>query len=171
MKIAVMGSGGIGGYFGGRLAAAGANIAFIARGPHGAAMARDGLRILSPLGDAHVSPVRVSADPAEIGPVDVVMFAVKHYDCESAAELCRPLLKAETAVISFLNGIDSEAVIAGVLGATHSVGGIAYIPADIREPGVIGHNAPFAALAFGELDGRASPRLDGQELPREARYP
>jgi 2-dehydropantoate 2-reductase len=160
MKIAVMGSGGIGGYFGGRLAAAGADIAFIARGDHGAAMAADGIRIISPLGDAHISPVRVTADPAEIGPVDVVMFAVKLYDCESAAELCRPFLKADTAVISFLNGIDSEAIIARVLGAEHSVGGIAYIPADIREPGVISHNAPFASLAFGEMDGRASPRLD-----------
>jgi len=160
MKIAVMGSGGIGGYFGGRLAASGADISFIARGAHGAAMAADGLRILSPLGDAHVNPVRVTADPAEIGPVDVVMFAVKLYDCESAAELCRPFLKDGTAVISFLNGIDSEAVIARVLGAEHCVGGIAYIPADIREPGVISHNGPFAALAFGEMDGRPSPRLE-----------
>ena len=159
LKIAVMGAGGIGGYYGGRLAAAGADVTFIARGAHLAAMQKGGLRIISPLGDAHVPIVKATDDPGSIGPVDIVMFCVKLYDVDEASELCRPLIGPDTAVISFLNGIDSEARMRAILGDDAVVGGVAQIPSNIREPGVIEHKAQFAVLEFGELDGRDSPRL------------
>ena len=159
LKIAVMGAGGIGGYYGGRLAAAGMDVTFIARGAHLAAMQKDGLRIISPLGDVHIPAVKATDDPATIGPVDIVMFCVKLYDVDEASELCRPLIGPDTAVISFLNGIDSEVRMQAILGAGTVVGGVAQIPSNIRNPGVIEHKAQFAVLEFGELDSRDSPRL------------
>ncbi len=159
LKIAVMGAGGIGGYYGGRLAAAGADVSFIARGAHLAAMQRDGLRVISPLGDMHIKPVVATDDPATIGPVDIVMFCVKLYDVDEACEAIRPLIGPETAVISFLNGIDSEERMQAILGGNCVVGGTAQIPSNIIEPGVIEHKAPLAALEFGELDGSITPRL------------
>ncbi len=159
MKIAVMGSGGIGGYFGGRLAANGEDVTFIARGPHLAAMQRDGLRIVSPLGDAHIAPVKATNDAATIGPVDIVMFCVKLYDVEQACELIKPIVGPDTAVISFLNGVDSEERMQAILGVDAVVGGVARIPSNIAEPGVIQHMGAFAELDFGEMDGRDSPRL------------
>jgi len=159
LKIAVMGAGGIGGYYGGRLAAAGMDVTFIARGAHLAAMQKDGLRIISPLGDVHIPAVKATDDPATIGPVDIVMFCVKLYDVDEASELCRPLIGPDTAVISFLNGIDSEIRMQATLGAGAVVGGVAQIPSNISKPGVIEHKAQFAVLEFGEIDGRDSPRL------------
>ena len=159
LKIAVMGAGGIGGYYGGRLAAAGADVSFIARGAHLAAIQKDGLRIISPLGDVHIPTVKATDDPSTIGPVDIVMFCVKLYDVDEACELCRPLIGPDTAVISFLNGIDSESRMQAILGHDAVVGGVAQIPSNISAPGVIDHKAQFAVLEFGELDGRDSPRL------------
>jgi 2-dehydropantoate 2-reductase len=159
LKIAVMGAGGIGGYYGGRLAASGADVTFIARGAHLAAMRKDGLRIISPLGDVHIPFVKATDDPGTIGPVDIVMFCVKLYDVDEASELCRPLIGPDTAVISFLNGIDSEARMQAILGGNAIVGGVAQIPSNISEPGVIEHKAQFAVLEFGEMDGRDSLRL------------
>ena len=158
-RIAVMGAGGVGGYFGGRLAAAGEDVTFIARGAHLRAMREHGLRLASPLGDAHISPVQATDDPATVGPADIVMFCVKLYDVEAAAELCRPLVGPDTAVISFLNGIDSEDRMRPILGDTNVVAGVAHIPANIGAPGVIQHNGKFAALQFGEPDGSSSARL------------
>jgi len=160
MKIAVMGTGGVGGYFGGQLAAAGLDVHFIARGAHLAALRAHGLQILSPGGDQLVRPVQAGDDPSEIGPVDVVLFATKLWDVESAGDLCGPLLGPDTAVISLLNGIDSEERLIPILGLGHVVGGVAYISAGIAEPGVIQHFAISPAIAFGELDGRRSARLD-----------
>jgi 2-dehydropantoate 2-reductase len=159
MKIAVMGAGGIGGYYGGRLAAAGADVSFIARGAHLAALQKNGLKIVSPLGDVHIPALMATDDPATIGPVDIVMFCVKLYDVDQACELIRPLIGADTAVISFLNGIDSEDRMQAILGGDCVVGGTAQIPSNIIEPGVIGHKATLAALEFGELDGSDSERL------------
>ncbi len=159
MKIAVMGAGGIGGYYGGRLAAAGADVSFIARGAHLAAMRKNGLKIISPLGDVHIPTVTATDDPATIGPVDIVMFCVKLYDVDEACELIRPLIGPDTAVISFLNGIDSEDRMQEILGGNCVVGGTAQIPSNIIEPGVIEHKAPLAALEFGERDGSDSDRL------------
>src|SRR5439155_25137227 len=107
MRIAVMAAGAVGGYFGGRMAAAGHDVAFIARGAHRDAIKRDGLKVESPLGDLHLKDAKVTDDPKQIGPVDVVLFAVKLWDTESAGEATRPLVGASTRVITLQNGVDS----------------------------------------------------------------
>jgi 2-dehydropantoate 2-reductase len=159
MKIAVMGSGGVGGYFGAKLAHSGAEVHFIARGAHLAAMREHGLRIESPTGDLTIQPVNATDNPAEIGPADIVLFAVKLYDTEVAAEACRPLLGPETAVVTFQNGIDGLGVLRRVLGDAHVAGGVTYIAAGIAAPGVIRQTGAMARLIFGELDGSPSSRL------------
>ena len=159
MKIAVMGSGGVGGYFGARLAAAGNEVTFIARGAHLAAIRSEGLRVQSSLGDVHVNPATATDDPTDVGSVGIVLFATKLYDTESAGELCRSLIGTDTAVISLLNGVDSEGQLSRILGAEHVVGGVARISAGIAAPGVIQHHSTFASIEFGELDGRQSNRL------------
>ena len=159
-RFAIMGSGGVGGYFGGRLAQAGFDVSFIARGPHLAAMRERGLRLDSPLGDAHIKSVRATDDPAEIGPVDYVLFATKLWDTESAAVACRPLIGPETAVISLQNGVDAEDRLARILGAGHVMGGVAAISSVIGAPGVIDHLGNFAKIIFGELDGARTARAD-----------
>ena len=159
MKIAVMGSGGVGGYFGARLAAAGNDVTFIARGAHLQAIKNQGLRVQSPLGDIHLQPTKASDNPATVGPVDIVLFATKLYDTESAGKQCKPLIGADTAVISFLNGVDSEEQLSRILGGEFVVGGVARISAEITAPGVIQHYSNFASIEFGELDGSRSNRL------------
>ena len=159
-RIAVMGSGGVGGYFGARLAAAGFDVNFIARGDHLAAMRRDGLGIESPLGDLRIEPASAFDDAGRIGSVDVVLFATKLYDVRSAGEACRALIGPQTLVISLLNGIDSEDTLAEILGAQHVAGGVARISASIARPGVIAHHGTFATLEFGELDARESARME-----------
>jgi len=160
MKIAVMGAGGVGGYFGAKLVQSGADVTFIARGAHGAAIREKGLRVYSPNGDVLVHPAKAVGDPAMIGKVDVVMFCVKLWDVESAAEACRPLIGPDTAVICFQNGVDAEERAAAVLGAEHVVGGVAAIAALIEAPGTIRHTGTMAWLKYGEMDGRDSPRLE-----------
>ena len=117
MRIAVMGTGGVGGYFGGRLAAAGQDVAFIARGAHLEALRQRGLAIRSALGDASIAPVRASDDPAAIGPVDLVLFTVKLYDTEAAAGAIRPLIGPDTGVVTFQNGITGPEVLAREAGS------------------------------------------------------
>ena len=167
MKIAVMGSGGVGGYFGARLAAAGNDVTFIARGAHLAAIKNRGLTVLSRHGDVHIHPAEATDVPAEVGPVDIVLFATKLYDTQSAGQLCKPFIQADTAVISLLNGVDSEQQLSRILGPQHIVGGVARISAEIAEPGVIQHHSPFHSIEFGELDASPSERL--QALLRAAR--
>ena len=159
MKIAVMGSGGVGGYFGARLAAAGNDVTFIARGAHLAAIKSQGLRVRSPHGDIHIHPAAASDDPAGVGPVDIVLFATKLYDTQSAGELCKSFIGTDTVVISLLNGVDSEEQLGRILGPQHVAGGVARISAEIAAPGVIQHKSHFASIEFGELDGRRSDRL------------
>lgn len=161
MRIAVFGAGGVGGYFGGRLAASGADVSFVARGAHLAAIRAKGLKVTSPQGDVHVPNPKATDRPAEIGPVDVVLFAPKLYDCESAAEAAKPLVGEGTAVVSLLNGVDATDRMIPILGREHVCGGVAYISAAIAEPGVVAHHGMLAQLAFGELDGRRSDRLEG----------
>ena len=123
MKIAVMGTGGVGGYFGGKLAASGLDVGFIARGAHLAVIREKGLRIESQAtGDVHVQPARASDDPGEIGPVDIVLFATKLWDVEASGAACKPLIGPGTAVISLLNGVDSQDRLIPILGAEHVVG-------------------------------------------------
>jgi 2-dehydropantoate 2-reductase len=158
-RIAVFGAGGVGGYFGGRLALAGADVHLIARGAHLVALQRDGLRVESIAGDFEVS-VPATDDPAEIGPCDYVLFCVKAFDTEESARRLPPLLHADTAVLSLQNGIDNEDRIAAAIGAEHVLGGAAYVFATIREPGVIVHTGGPGAIAFGELAGTRSARAE-----------
>ena len=160
MKIAVVGTGGVGGYFGGRLAVAGEEVTFIARGSHLEAMRAHGLRVSSYHGDFVVQPIEATHDPSKVGPVDVVMVAVKLWDVEAMAEVIGPLLGAETAVISFQNGVDAEEMLAARIGWEHVVGGIAYITASIAGPGQIEQMGAAARLVVGEMDGHRSPRVE-----------
>ena len=159
MKIAVMGAGGVGGYFGARLAADGNDVAFIARGAHLKAIRDNGLKVLSENGDVLIHPATATDDPADIGPVDVVMFCVKLWDTEAAAEQIRPMIGPNTAVVSFQNGVYAEQKIGEILGSEHVIGGIAVIPAVIEEPGVIRHTGTTASLEFGEMNNRQSDRV------------
>jgi 2-dehydropantoate 2-reductase len=158
MKIAVFGSGGVGGYFGGRLAASGEEVAFIARGAHLAAMREHGLHIESPEGPVIVSPVRATDRVDTIGPVDVVLFTVKLYDVGEAAATLAPLVGPDTVVITLQNGVDAVDMVARHVGAAHVAGGAAYIVAVIDTPGHIRHTVAHR-LVFGERDGTRSPRL------------
>jgi 2-dehydropantoate 2-reductase len=150
MKIAVMGAGGVGGYFGARLAQAGHEVAFVARGKHLEAIKAKGLTLKSPVGDANVK-VKASDKPAELGDAEVVLFAVKLWDTESAAEAIRPLVAKGGVVIPFQNGVESIERIAKVLGPERVMGGAAYIAGRIGEPGVIVQTGSMARLRFGPV--------------------
>lgn len=155
-----MGTGGVGGYFGARLAASGEDVAFIARGVHLDAIRKNGLRIDSTVAPCVIKPARATADPAEIGPVDIVLFAVKLWDTEAAGIACKPLIGPDTAVISLQNGVDAEDVLSRILGCRHVAGGVAGIFATISEPGVIKHVGAVQLMIFGELDGRRTKRAE-----------
>jgi 2-dehydropantoate 2-reductase len=159
MRIAVMGTGGVGGYFGARLASAGHEVAFVARGRQLEALRAKGLRVESPLGDLHLPAVEVTDQAAEIGPVDLVLFTVKLWDTLEAAESVKPLLGRNSAVVSFQNGVVKDDILRDALGAGHVIGGVTYIAATIAEPGVIRHSGTLQKLVFGEYDGSLSPRV------------
>ncbi len=148
MKIAVMGAGGVGGYFGGRLAQAGHDVSFVARGKHLEAMRTNGLTLKSPLGDATIK-VKASDRPSELGAAEVVLFAVKLWDTESAAEAIRPLVAKGGVVIPFQNGVESIERVGKVLGPERVLGGAAIISGRIAEPGVIVQVGTMARLRFG----------------------
>ncbi|MBI3994189.1 MAG: 2-dehydropantoate 2-reductase [Candidatus Lambdaproteobacteria bacterium] len=158
MKIAIMGAGAIGGYFGARLAAGGQDVTFIARGPHLEAMRRDGLRVYSPRGDLHLHPVRAVGSPAEAGPAELVLMCVKAYDLPDAARSLAPPLDEDTAVLPLLNGIDIAQRIGAVVGMERLLGGACQISAAIEAPGVIRQPIEMESITFGELDGRITPR-------------
>lgn len=159
MKIAVMATGGVGGYFGARLAAAGEDVHFIARGAHLATLRADGLTLKSANGDLHLQPVAATDDPASIGTVDIVLFAVKQYDTEAAAQLIKPLIAADTAAITLQNGVDKDERLRAVLGRDHVIDSAAYITgAGVASPGVITHVGKVARIIFGEADGARSAR-------------
>jgi len=158
MQITVMGAGGVGGYFGARLAAAGNDVTFVARGAHLAAMRAQGLRLDSELGALALAPVRVVADAREIAAAETVLFAVKMRDTTSAAESLRGLVANGASVFTFQNGIDSAKRIGRILGAANVVPGVARIGAHISAPGVVAQIGSFAQLAFAEADGRDSAR-------------
>jgi 2-dehydropantoate 2-reductase len=160
MRIVVMGTGGVGGYFGARLAQAGCQVAFIARGAHLATLREQGLRVRSQRGHIHLAQVEASDDPASLGPADMVLVAVKLWDTEAAAYAIRPLVGPTTGVVSFQNGVEKEDILRRVLGDRAVMGGVSYIAATIAEPGVIEHTGTMARLVFGELDGRRSERAE-----------
>lgn len=160
MKIAILGAGGVGGYFGAKLAAHGNDVTFIARGAHAAAMAQAGLTVLSEAGDLQVQPVRLHQDAIATGLVDIVLVAVKMYDLEAAAAIVKPLLAIDTAVVPFQNGVEAVAMLERALGRRNVCGGVAYIGAGIERPGVIRHTGSMARLLFGELRPTDSWRLE-----------
>ena len=164
MRIAIMGSGGVGGYFGARLALAGNEVSFVARGKHLAAMQKHGLRVESSLGDLHVAEPIATDDPTQLEPADIVLLGVKLWDTETAAHAIAPLIGPETAVVSFQNGVQKDEVLRCILGDTGVMGGVCYIAATIAEPGVIRHTGKMQKLVFGEYgqggSRRASAFLD-----------
>lgn len=159
MKVAVFGTGGVGGYFGGRLALAGAEVHLIARGAHLEALRTSGLRVTSPKGDFQID-LPATDDPSQVGPCDYVLFSVKSFDTDDAAAPLPALMGDETAVVSFQNGVDNEARIARAVGREHVMGGAAYIFSGIVEPGLVAHTGGPARIVFGEMDGSRSQRAE-----------
>jgi len=153
MRIAVIGAGGVGGYFGGRLAQAGLDVTFVARGAHLAALRERGLVIESGLGAATIRNAAFTDDVAGIAPCDVVMLCVKLWDVESAALQAAPLVARGGVVVPFQNGVDAPDIVSRAVGPAHVLGGIAYIAATIRAPGVIAHTGTMARLVVGAFAG------------------
>ena len=159
MRIAAMAAGAVGGYYGARMAAAGHDVYFIARGAHRDAMLKDGLRLESVHGDLHLPKPNVTDDPAKVGPVDVVLFAVKLWDTEKAAEQMRPLLGPNTRVITMQNGVDSYERIAPIVGAERARPGVTYVATVIGSPGVIKQESKFQSIICGTIDRQPDPTL------------
>lgn len=160
MKIAVIGTGGVGGYFGGRLAEAGNDVWFVARGRHLDEMKRCGLKVKSRLDDILVKPVNATDDTTAIGAVDLVIIAVKLADTESAIQLSKPLLGPDTAIVSLQNGIEAVERLTAAFGKQRVLGGVCHIAAVIGGPGIILHTGTLARMTVGELDGSMSKRLE-----------
>jgi 2-dehydropantoate 2-reductase len=160
MRVAVMGSGGLGGYFGALLAKGGTDVSFIARGAHLQAMQRGGLRIESGPDSFHVEDVRATDDPAEVGPVDLVMVCVKLWDTEAALQQLRPLVGSDTALVSFQNGVLKDSMLRAAYDESKIVGGVAYVATTVSEPGVISRTGPLQRLIVGEFDGRGTARVE-----------
>lgn len=158
VKIAVMGSGGVGGYFGARLVKGGADVTFVARGAHLAAMREHGLVVEGGPDDLRLASVNAVEDPAEIGVVDLVMFAVKLWDTESAIARIKPIVGPDTVVISFQNGVLKDKYLTQAFGLPRIMGGVCYVATSIARPGVIGRTGTLERMVFGEFDGVASPR-------------
>lgn len=162
MKIAIFGSGGVGGYFGGRLAAAGEDVTFLARGAHLKAMQEGGLHIDSPNGALHLPAVQATDRPQAVGPVDVVLFTVKLYDVAASAAALAPLIGPDTVVVTLQNGVEAMDMVAKHVGPEHVAGGAAYVVVVVDHPGHLRHTTADR-LVFGERDGRISARLKAFE--------
>ena len=159
MKIAMMGSGGVGGFFGGRLARAGQDVTFIARGAHLAALRERGLTIENgPQGNLHVPDIKATDDAASIGPVDLVILSVKLWDTEAAALQVRPIVGPETAVLSLQNGVIKDDIMRRVFGEKAVMGGVCYVATHISKPGVIHQTGTMQRIVVGEYDGTKSKR-------------
>ena len=158
MRIAIYGAGGLGGYYGARLARAGNDVAFIARGTHLEAIRERGLQVYSPLGDAYLPEPSATDDPAEVGPVDLVVVAVKTWQIPEVAAAMRPLLGERTVVLPFLNGVEASDELAAAIGSHRVLGGLSKVFSMLESPGVVRHFNPSAFVAFGELDGSDSER-------------
>lgn len=157
MKVAVMGAGAVGGYFGGLLAKGGGEVTFIARGKHLDALRSRGLTVKSFKGDFSL-PVKATDDPREVGPVDLILFCVKSYHTESAIRQALPMVGKETVILSLQNGVDNEEKLASIVGKEKVLAGVTYIGSSIQEPGVLLHEME-GKIAFGELDGGLSERV------------
>jgi 2-dehydropantoate 2-reductase len=162
MKIVMMGSGGVGGFFGGRLAKSGHDVTFVARGSHLAALRKAGLTIENePQGDIHVPTVKATDDVASIGIADVVILSVKLWDTEAAARQVLPVVGPETAVLSLQNGVVKDDIMRSVFGDKAVIGGVCYVATHIAQPGVIHQTGTMQRIVIGEYDGRRSKRIEG----------
>ena len=159
MKIAILGAGGVGGYYGALLTRAGHEVTFIARGAHLQAIREKGLQVKSVFGDFLVSPARAVEHPADVGPVDLVLVATKTYHIEEAAHALPPLLRPETVILPLQNGVDAAERIGAVAGIDHLIGGATWLSAAIESPGVIGQYSRFRRIVLGEFDRRITPRV------------
>jgi len=159
MKIAMMGAGGVGGFFGGRLANAGFDVTFIARGKHLEALRREGLTIENePQGDIHVARVKATDRPSDVGPVDLVILSVKLWDTADAARAIAPMVGASTGVLSLQNGVVKDDILREFFPASQVMGGVGYVATHISRPGVIHQTGTMQRIVVGEYDGRASER-------------
>jgi 2-dehydropantoate 2-reductase len=159
MKILVMGTGGVGGYYGGLLARQGNQVTFISRGAHLYAIRHEGLKVKSIHGDFTVSPANATDDPAKVEPVELVLFCVKTYNTDEAAEAIRPVVAPQTAVLSLQNGVDAAERIGKVVGKEHVLGGATWLSSAVEAPGVIKQISEFRRIVFGELRGGRSERV------------
>jgi len=162
MRIAVMGAGAVGGYFGAKLAAAGHELVFISRGQHLEEMRRSGLKIDSPNGNLHISNALFTDDPGAFGTVDLVLFCVKSYDTDATAKALGPMLSNATSILSLQNGVDNPEKIARLWGAQRTLAGVVYIGAQIASPGVVLHSAG-EKIVFGQSGGNNTATADGIE--------
>ena len=159
MKILIMGTGGVGGYYGGLLAQQGSEVTFVARGAHLYAIRHEGLKVKSIHGDFTVSPANATDDPANVGPVDLILFCVKTYNTDDAAQAIRPAVGSQTAVLSLQNGIDAAERIGKVVGMEHVIGGATWLSSAVEAPGLIKQISQFRRIVFGELSGGLSERI------------
>lgn len=159
MKIAVIGTGGVGGYFGGKLAHSGQDVTFVARGSHLAAIRANGLQVKGVHGDFVVSPAQATDDMVEIGPVDLVLVCVKDFQLGDVIPLMEPLVGGDTAVLPLLNGIRAADQLSAAFGRERVLGGLCSVVAFIESPGVIRQSSPFHRVAYGGWDGQVTPRI------------
>jgi 2-dehydropantoate 2-reductase len=169
-RIAVVGAGAVGGYFGARLAAAGHDVAFVARGSHLESMRRSGLTVKSIAGDLHIRSLFASS-PAEVGPADLVLFCVKSYDTEEAARGLAPMMAEDTIVLSLQNGVDNPSKIAGLWGANRTLAGVVYIGARMTAPGTVEHVAAGRITLGAIAGGMSAAAQTVQALFSKARVP
>jgi 2-dehydropantoate 2-reductase len=159
MKIMVMGTGGVGGYYGGLLAQQGNDVTFIARGAHLEAIRANGLQVKSIFGDFTVKPAKATDNPAEVGEVDLILFCTKTYSLDEAAQAIQPVIGPQTTVLSLLNGVDATERIGKVVGLEHVIGGATWLSSAVEAPGVIKQVSQFRRIVFGELDGSQTERI------------
>jgi 2-dehydropantoate 2-reductase len=159
MHIAIMGTGGVGGYFGGLLADAGEEVTFIARGEHLKALQENGLQVKSVHGDFHVQPVKATDDPGSVGPVDLILFATKTYQIEQAAQAMSPMVGPDTTILPLQNGVDASERLVKIFGAGPVLGGTCHVVSLVTEPGQIEQKSEFRRITLGELDGPVSERV------------
>jgi len=155
----IMGTGGVGAYYGGLLAQQGNDVTFIARGAHLEAIRANGLQVKSIFGDFTINPAKATDKPADVGPVDLILFCTKTYSTDEAAQAILPVVGRQTAVLSLQNGVDAAERIGKIIGAEKVIGGATWISSAVEAPGVIKQVSQFRRIVFGELDGTHSERI------------
>lgn len=160
MNILVLGTGGVGGYYGGLLSKQGHDVTFIARGEHLKAIQASGLQVKSIHGDFTVSPARATDDPASVAEPDLILFCVKTYSTDEGVQAIKPVVGKDTTVLSLQNGIDAPERIGKALGMEHMIGGATWISSAVASPGLIKQMSEFRRVVIGELNGQKTPRVE-----------